>query len=194
VKLKVLIAEDEAIIRLDLREILEECGYKVIAEVGDGRSAVELAKKLKPDVVILDIKMPVLDGLTAARQITEASICPVLILTAFSQKSLVEEAAKAGALAYLVKPFDKSDLIPALEVARARFQEKKFLEQQVKNLQERLETRRLVEQAKGLLMARQGLKEAEAFRLIQKTSMESRRPIKEIALEIINKFSNWSSG
>jgi response regulator NasT len=189
VKLKVLIAEDEAIIRLDLREILEESGYKVIAEVGDGRSAIELAKELKPDVVILDIKMPVLDGLTAARQITEAGICPVLILTAFSQKSLVEEAAKAGALAYLVKPFNKSDLIPALEVARARFQEKRFLEQQVKNLQERLETRRLVEQAKGLLMVKQGLKEAEAFRLIQKSSMESRRPIKEIALEIINKFS-----
>jgi response regulator NasT len=187
--LKVLIAEDEAIIRLDLREILEESGYKVVAEVGDGKSAIELARKLKPDVVILDIKMPVLDGLTAARQITEAGICPVLILTAFSQKSLVEEAVKAGALAYLVKPFDKSDLIPALEVARARFQEKKFLEEQIKSLQERLETRKLVEQAKGLLMNKQKLEEAEAFRLIQKASMDSRRPIKEIALEIIDKFS-----
>ena len=154
--IRVLIAEDEALIRLDLKEMLEEEGYSVVAEVGDGQQAVDRAKELTPDLVILDIQMPVLDGLSAAEQIAGGRIAPVIVLTAFSQRELVERARDAGAMAYLVKPFSKNDLVPAIEVARARFAEMTALDGEVRTLEERLETRKVVEKAKGRLMADQG--------------------------------------
>lgn len=186
--LKVLIAEDEAIIRLDLKEMLEEMGYEVVGEASDGDQALELARNLKPDLAILDIKMPGLDGIKVAKKISEESICPVIILTAYSQKSLVEEAVKAGAMAYVVKPFDVSDLLPAIEVARSRFEEMKELERQVLDLKERLETRKLVERAKGLLMKELGLTEPDAFRLLQKFSMDRRISLKEVARTILREY------
>ena len=154
--IRVLIAEDEALIRLDLKEMLEEEGYSVVAEVGDGQQAVDRAKELSPDLVILDIQMPVLDGLSAAEQIASSRIAPVIVLTAFSQRELVERARDAGAMAYLVKPFSKNDLVPAIEVARARFAEMTALDGEVRTLEERLETRKVVEKAKGRLMERAG--------------------------------------
>ena len=182
---RVLIAEDEALIRLDLKEMLEEEGYSVVAEVGDGQQAVDRAKELSPDLVILDIQMPVLDGLSAAEQIASARIAPVIVLTAFSQRELVERARDAGAMAYLVKPFSKNDLVPAIEVARARFSEMTALDGEVRTLEERLETRKVVERAKGRLMEDQGMTEAEAFRWIQKTAMDLRLSMRQVAEGVI---------
>ena len=183
--IRVLIAEDEALIRLDLKEMLEEEGYTVVAEAGDGQQAVDQAMELRPDLVILDIQMPVLDGLSAAEQIASARIAPVIVLTAFSQRELVERARDAGAMAYLVKPFSKNDLVPAIEVARGRFAEMTALDGEVRTLEERLETRKVVEQAKGKLMADQGMTEAEAFRWIQRTAMTERTSMKALAETIL---------
>ncbi|WNV77410.1 ANTAR domain-containing response regulator [Geodermatophilus sp. DSM 44513] len=183
--IRVLIAEDEALIRLDLKEMLEEEGYTVVAEVGDGQQAVDRATELRPDLVVLDIQMPVLDGLSAAEQIATARIAPVIVLTAFSQRELVERARDAGAMAYLVKPFSKNDLVPAIEVARGRFAELAALDGEVRTLEERLETRKVVEQAKGRLMSEQGLTEAEAFRWIQRTAMNERTSMKALAQRIL---------
>lgn len=184
--IRVIIAEDEALIRLDLKEMLEEEGYSVVAEVGDGQQAVDRANELKPDLVILDIQMPVLDGLSAAEQIATARVAPVIVLTAFSQRELVERARDAGAMAYLVKPFSKNDLVPAIEVARARFAEMTALDGEVRTLEERLETRKVIEKAKGQLMAEQGITEAEAFRWIQRTAMNQRTSMKALAQSIID--------
>jgi len=184
--IRVIIAEDEALIRLDLKEMLEEEGYSVVAEVGDGQQAVDRTTELRPDLVILDIQMPVLDGLSAAEQIASARIAPVIVLTAFSQRELVERARDAGAMAYLVKPFSKNDLVPAIEVARARFSEMTALDGEVRTLEERLETRKVVERAKGLLMAEQGITEAEAFRWIQRTAMNQRTSMKALAQSIVD--------
>jgi AmiR/NasT family two-component response regulator len=184
--IRVIIAEDEALIRLDLKEMLEEEGYSVVAEVGDGQQAVDRATELRPDLVILDIQMPVLDGLSAAEQIASARIAPVIVLTAFSQRELVERARDAGAMAYLVKPFSKNDLVPAIEVARARFSEMTALDGEVRTLEERLETRKVVEKAKGLLMAEQGITEAEGFRWIQRTAMNQRTSMRGLAQSIVD--------
>lgn len=178
---RVLIAEDEALIRLDLKEMLEEEGYVVVGEVGDGQAAVDSARELRPDLVVLDVQMPVLDGLSAAEQIAAARIAPVIVLTAFSQRELVERARDAGAMAYLVKPFSKADLVPAIEVAVGRFQEMAALDAEVGDLKERLEARKVVEQAKGKLMADRGITEAEAFRWIQRTAMNERTSMKALA-------------
>ena len=182
---RVLIAEDEALIRLDLKEMLEEEGYAVVAEVGDGQQAVERARELRPDLVILDIQMPVLDGLSAAEQIATARLAPVIVLTAFSQRELVERARDAGAMAYLVKPFSKNDLVPAIEVARGRFTEMTALDEEVRTLEERLETRKAVERAKGVLMSERGMTEAEAFRFIQQRAMNERTSMKLLAEQIL---------
>jgi response regulator NasT len=182
---RVLIAEDEALIRLDLKEMLEEEGYAVVAEVGDGQQAVEQATELRPDLVILDIQMPVLDGLAAAEQIASSRIAPVIVLTAFSQRELVERARDAGAMAYLVKPFSKNDLVPAIEVARARFTEMTALDTEVRTLEERLEARKVIEKAKGKLMTERGMTEADAFRWIQRTAMNERTSMKALAQTIL---------
>lgn len=182
--MRVLIAEDEAIIRMDLREMLEEEGHEVVGEARDGAEAVQLCGTLKPDIVFMDVKMPGTDGLTAARAIGETQTAPVVMVTAFSQASLVREAAEAGAMAYLVKPFSKPDILPAMEVAVSRFAEMKALADEVADLGERLETRKAVERAKGVLMAR-GLSEADAFRRLQKLAMDKRRPLREIAEAVV---------
>ena len=182
---RVIIADDESIIRMDLREMLTNLGYLVVGEVGDGQSAVNLARELKPDIVIMDIKMPDVDGIEAAAILTQEKIAPVLLLTAFSQKELVDRATEAGVAGYIVKPFRESDLGPSIEVALARFVEFRTLEEEVGDLQEALETRKVVDRAKGILMDTQSLKEAEAFRKIQKMSMNTRRPMKEVAEAII---------
>lgn len=182
---RVVIAEDEAIIRLDLKETLEEEGYEVVGETGRGDEAVRLVRELKPDVVILDVKMPGLDGLAAARELNTTRESAVLILTAFSQRDLIEQARDAGALAYLVKPFQRSELIPALEVALGRFQEMKALESEVKDLAEQLETRRAVDRAKGLLMDHHALSEQDAFRYVQQTAMRERTTMRSIAERIL---------
>ena len=182
---RVLIAEDEALIRLDLREMLIEEGYEVVGEAGDGEAAVRLAEDLKPDLCIFDIKMPIMDGLAAAEKIAETRIAPVVILTAFSQRDLVDRARSAGAMAYLVKPFQKSDLVPAIEIALSRFAELQALEHEVANLTERLETRKLVERAKGTLMTAFGMTEPDAFKWIQRAAMDNRMTMKEVADKII---------
>ncbi|MEU4403160.1 response regulator [Streptosporangium sp. NPDC023963] len=182
---RVVIAEDEALIRLDLKEMLEEEGYAVVAEAGDGESAVKLAMEQRPDLVILDVKMPILDGISAAEQIVSQRIAPCLILTAFSQRDLVERARDAGAMAYLVKPFTKSDLVPAIEMAVSRHEEIAALEREVGTLSERLETRKLVERAKGLLMERHGWSEPQAFRWIQKASMDRRLSMRQVAQIVV---------
>ena len=187
---KVLIAEDEAIIRLDLKEMLEEEGFDVVGEAADGDAAVRLARERDPDLVIMDIKMPGLDGLSAAEQVVSEGISAVLILTAFSQRDLVQRAAKAGAIGYLVKPFQKSDLVPAIEVALARHAELQAVRQETADLAEQLETRKIVDRAKGKLMDRRGLSEAEAFRSIQKQAMDERRPMRAIAEEILASIAN----
>src|ERR1700729_3216817 len=183
--LRVVIAEDEALIRLDLKEMLEEEGYSVVAEVGDGESAVERVTALSPDLAILDVKMPVLDGISAAERIAADRLAPVVILTAFSQRELVERARDAGAMAYLVKPFTKADLVPAIEMAVSRFQEITTLESEVGNLRERLEVRKVLDRAKGLLQAEHGMTEPEAFRWIQKTSMDRRLTMRKVAEAVI---------
>ncbi|MBL1097113.1 ANTAR domain-containing response regulator [Streptomyces coffeae] len=182
---RVVIAEDEALIRLDLKEMLEEEGYSVVGEAGDGETAVALALEHHPDLVILDVKMPVLDGISAAERIAGERIAPVLMLTAFSQRELVERARDAGAMAYLVKPFSKSDVVPAIEMAVSRFTELKTLEQEVADLSQRLETRKLVDRAKSILQTQYGLTEPAAFRWIQKTSMDRRLSMQQVAEAVI---------
>ncbi len=182
---RVVVAEDEALIRLDLKEMLEEEGYEVVGETGDGETAVRMARDLRPDLVVMDIKMPGLDGLVAAERINEERLAPVLILTAFSQRELVERAAQAGAMGYLVKPFQKSDVVPAIELAVARHQERAALEEEVTGLEERLETRKLVDRAKGILMDRYGMKEADAFRFLQKAAMDGRLKMAEVAGRVV---------
>jgi two-component system, response regulator PdtaR len=182
---RVLIAEDEALIRLDLREMLVEEGYDVVGEAGDGETAVRLTEELKPDLVILDIKMPIMDGLAAAEKIAGSRLAPVVILTAFSQRDLVERARAAGAMAYLVKPFQKSDLVPAIEVALSRYSELSQLEAEVATLTDRLETRKAVERAKGQLMAAYGMTEPQAFKWIQRTAMDHRMTMREVADRIV---------
>ncbi|MBI0297575.1 response regulator [Streptomyces sp. PRKS01-29] len=182
---RVVIAEDEALIRLDLKEMLEEEGYSVVGEAGDGETAVALAQEHRPDLVILDVKMPVLDGISAAERIAADRIAPVLMLTAFSQRELVERARDAGAMAYLVKPFSKSDVVPAIEMAVSRFTELKTLEQEVADLSQRLETRKLVDRAKSILQTQYGLTEPAAFRWIQKTSMDRRLSMQQVAEAVI---------
>lgn len=178
---RVVIAEDEALIRLDLSETLQELGYDVVGEAGDGERAVALAEELRPDLVILDVKMPVLDGISAARRIAGGRIAPVVILTAFSQRDLVERARDAGAMAYLVKPFSSTDLMPAIEMALSRYAEVTALELEVSNLTERLETRKLVDRAKSVLQETQGLSEPEAFRWIQRAAMDQRVSMRAVA-------------
>ncbi|HVY09041.1 MAG TPA: response regulator [Mycobacteriales bacterium] len=182
---RVLIAEDEALIRLDLKEMLEEEGYVVVAEAGDGQQAIDLAAETQPDVVILDVKMPVLDGLSAAERIVAEQVAPVVMLTAFSQRELVERAVEAGAMAYVVKPFGKADLIPAIEVSVSRHQQMRALAGEVADLTERLETRKTLDRAKGRLQAEQGMTEPEAFRWIQKAAMDGRRSMKDVAEAIL---------
>jgi response regulator NasT len=183
---RVVIAEDEAIIRLDLRETLEEEGYEVVGETGRGDEAVALVKELEPDVAILDIKMPGLDGLSAAREISGERRAAVLILTAFSQRDLIEQARDAGALAYLVKPFQRSELVPAVEVAIGRFRELKALADQASTLEDQLETRKIVDRAKGKLMDEFKLSEGDAFSFIQKTAMHERLTMKAISQRILD--------
>ena len=182
---RVVVAEDEALIRLDLVEMLREEGYEVVGEAGDGQRAVELAEELRPDLVIMDVKMPRRDGIDAASEIASKRIAPVVILTAFSQRELVERARDAGAMAYLVKPFSKSDLVPAIEVAATRFSEIAALEREVDGLTERLETRKLVERAKGMLMDQHAMSEPEAFRWIQRAAMDRRTTMKQVAEVIL---------
>jgi AmiR/NasT family two-component response regulator len=182
---RVLVAEDEALIRLDLKEMLQEEGYDVVGEAADGEQAVKLARELQPDLVILDVKMPVLDGISAAEQIVAERIAPVVMLTAFSQRELVERAVDAGAMAYLVKPFAKSDLLPTIEVAVSRHQQLAALEREVATLEDRLETRKLVDRAKSRLQTEHGMTEPEAFRWIQKTSMDRRTSMRAVAEEVV---------
>ncbi|CAN5279549.1 response regulator [soil metagenome] len=187
---RVLIAEDEALIRLDLKEMLQEEGYDVVAEVSDGATAVRLARELRPDLCILDIKMPVMDGLEAAQQITGERLAAVLVLTAFSQQELVEKARSAGAMAYLVKPFQKHDLLPAMEIAATRFKELQGLQDEVGQLSDRLEARKIVERAKGLLQQHEDLSEPAAFRWIQRVAMERRLQMREVAAQVVERYTS----
>jgi response regulator NasT len=183
--LRILVADDESIIRLDLKKILEGMGHKVVAEASDGRAAIDLARKTGLDLAILDIKMPEMDGLDAAKVITDEKVCPVLLLTAYSQQDLIDRAKVAGVFGYLVKPFKESDLLPAIEIAISRYREMQALEQEVGSLQEKLETRKTVDRAKGILMSKRGMSEQDAFRWIQTQSMNSRKTMKEIAEAVI---------
>ncbi|GAB3445697.1 ANTAR domain-containing response regulator [Phycicoccus ginsengisoli] len=183
--LRILVAEDEALIRLDLAEMLTEAGYEVVGQASNGEQAVEMATELQPDLAIMDVKMPVMDGITAAEQIGAARICPVVMLTAFSQTELVERARDAGVMAYIVKPFTASDLGPAIDIARHRWTEVHALEQEVADLGERLETRKAVDRAKGILQKKLKITEAEAFRWIQKTAMDRRLGMREVAEAVI---------
>jgi len=182
---RLVIADDESLIRMNLKETLVGLGYLVVGEAGDGVTAINLARSLQPDLVVMDIKMPKLDGIQAAEVLTQERISPVLLLTAYSDRELVDRAREAGVVAYLIKPFREADLLPAIEVAIARFQELRALDKQLGDLQEAMETRKIVERAKGILMETQGLGEPEAFRRIQQLSMNTRKPMKEIAQAII---------
>lgn len=182
---RIIIADDESLIRMDLREMLTNLGYLVIDEAGDGRKAVNLARDLKPDIVLMDIKMPEMDGIEAAKILTEEKIAPVLLLSAYSQQELVQRAQEAGVAGYLVKPFRESDLTPAIEVALARFSEFRTIERELDDVSDALETRKLVDRAKGILMETKSLNESEAFRRIQKMSMDNRKPMKTVAEAII---------
>jgi response regulator NasT len=183
-KIRILVAEDETIIRLDLVEMLTEAGYEVVAQAENGAVAIELAKLHKPDLAILDVKMPEVDGITAAQEII--SVAPVLMLTAFSQRELVDRARDAGVMAYVVKPFSINDLIPAIEIAISRHRQMKSLEEEVADVYERLETRKLIDRAKGILMKALNLTEPQAFSWIQKTAMDRRISMNEVALAVIN--------
>ena len=191
---RVVIAEDEALIRLDLAEMLREEGYQVVGEAGDGQEAVDLAESLRPDLVIMDVKMPRRDGIDAAAEIAAKRIAPVVLLTAFSQRDLVEKARDAGAMAYLVKPFSISDLIPAIEVALSRFTEITELEREVADLGDRLETRKLVERAKGLLQAKHGMTEPEAFTWMQRAAMDRRTSMKRVAEVVLESMDTPGGG
>ncbi len=182
---RVVIADDESIIRMDLKEMLSGLGYLVVGEAADGRQAINLSRELKPDLVIMDIKMPELDGIGAARILTEEKIAPVLLLTAYSQQELVAGAREAGVVGYIVKPFRQDELMPAIEVALSRFREFRDLEHEMGDLKETLEARKVIERAKGVLMDQYGLKEADAFRRIQKLSMDTRKSMREIADAIL---------
>ena len=183
--LRILIADDEAIIRLDLTKTLENMGHKVVAEASDGRTALNFARKNELDLAILDIKMPEMDGLDAAKIIADEKICPVLLLTAYSQQDLINRAKEAGVFGYLIKPFKESDLLPTIEITISRYKEMQALEQEVGTLQDKLETRKLVDRAKGILMTKRGMSEQEAFRWIQLQSMNNRKTMREIAEAII---------
>ena len=182
---RILIADDESLIRLDLREMLSELGYDVIGEAGDGRAALDLARKLLPDLVVMDIKMPGLDGIAAAEQLTRERICPVVLLTAYSDQELVERAREAGVVGYVVKPFRPTELMPVIELSLARFEEFRSLEREIGDLKETIETRKVVERAKGVLMETQGLREADAFHRIRKTSMDTRKSMREVAEAVL---------
>ncbi|MDQ3714471.1 MAG: response regulator [Actinomycetota bacterium] len=188
--IRVLIAEDEALIRLDLCEMLVEEGFDVVAEVADGATAVRLAREQRPDLCILDLKMPVMDGIQAAEQITKERLSAVLILTAFSQRDLIDKARRAGAMAYLVKPFQKHDLLPAIQIAAGRFQDLQGLTDQVGDLSDRLEARKLVERAKGLLQSNEQMTEPAAFRWLQKTAMERRLPMRAVAEQVVERYDH----
>jgi len=188
VAVRVVIAEDEAIVRLDLKEIMQEEGFEVVGETGRGDEALELIRQQRPDLAILDIKMPGMDGLSVAREVSAARLCAVLILTAFSQRDLIDQARQAGAMGYLVKPFQKAELIPAVEIALGRFAEMKALDEQVKSLEESVEARKAVERAKGLLMDELGWKEQQSFSWIQKTAMSERVTMLEVAKRVIGGF------
>jgi len=185
---RVVIAEDEALIRLDLAEMLEEEGYTVVGQAGDGEQAVALAELHRPDLVVLDVKMPRLDGISAAARIAQDRIAPVVILTAFSQRDLVDRARDAGAMAYLVKPFNKSDLVPAIEMAVSRFAEMQMLEAEVADLTDRLETRKLVDRAKVVLQRQLAISEPDAFRWIQKTAMDLRLSMRQVAQKVVDEY------
>ncbi len=182
--MRVIIAEDEALIRMDLREMLEEEGHEVVGEASDGQTAFELARELRPDVVFMDVKMPGVDGIEGARRICEEHLAPVVMVTAFSQASYVEDACRAGAMAYIVKPFTRSDILPAMQVAVARNAEQRALEAEVEDLGERLEARKLIDRAKGVLMGR-GMSEPEAFRRMQKLAMDRRMSLKQVAEAVL---------
>jgi response regulator NasT len=186
---RVVVAEDESLIRLDIVEILRDNGFEVVGEAGDGETAVALATELRPDLVIMDVKMPQLDGISAAERLNKAQIAPVVLLTAFSQKELVERASEAGALAYVVKPFTPNDLLPAIEIALSRYQQIITLEAEVADMVERFETRKLVDRAKGLLNEKMGLTEPEAFRWIQKASMDRRLTMHDVAQAIVEQLT-----
>lgn len=184
-KWRIIIADDESLIRLDLREMLTHLGYDVIAEAGDGRTAVELARKLRPDLMIMDIKMPEVDGIAAAEELTRERIAPIVLLTAYSDQALVERARDSGVVGYVVKPFREAELMPVIELSRARFNEFRTLEREVGNLKDALETRKVIERAKGVLMETHGMRESEAFHRIRKTSMDARKSMKEVAEAIL---------
>ena len=186
---RVVVAEDESLIRLDIVEILRDNGFDVVGEAGDGETAVQLATELRPDLVVMDVRMPQLDGIKAAERLTKDHIAPVVLLTAFSQKELVEQATEAGALAYVVKPFTPADLLPAIEIALARYAQIVALESEVADMVERFETRKLVDRAKGLLNEKMGLTEPEAFRWIQKASMDRRLTMHDVAAAVIEQLS-----
>jgi response regulator NasT len=191
---RVVIAEDEALIRLDLAEMLAEEGYDVVGQAGDGQAAVELAEQHRPDLVVLDVKMPKLDGIAAAQRIAEQRIAPVVILTAFSQRDLVDRARDAGAMAYLVKPFSKHDLVPAIEMAVSRFAELQLLEAEVADLTDRLETRKAVDRAKGVLQRQLEISEPDAFRWIQKTAMDLRLSMRQVADGVLTHGPGLATG
>ena len=186
--LRVVVAEDEALIRLDLVEMLTEAGYEVVGQAGDGEAAISITEKEKPDLVVMDVKMPKLDGISAAERIANQRIAPVVILTAFSQRDLVERARDAGAMAYLTKPFTIEDLMPAIELAVSRFQEIKQLDAEVTDLQEKLKARKLIEKAKGILMKNLKISEPEAFKWMQKTAMDKRRSMTDVAQLVMDEF------
>ena len=186
--LRVVVAEDEALIRLDLVEMLTDAGYEVVGQAGDGEAAIAITEKEKPDLVVMDVKMPKLDGISAAERIANQRIAPVVILTAFSQRDLVERARDAGAMAYLTKPFTIEDLMPAIELAVSRFQEIKQLDAEVTDLQEQLKARKLIEKAKGILMKNLNISEPEAFKWMQKTAMDKRRSMTDVAQLVMDEF------
>ena len=188
-KTRVIVAEDESLIRIDIVEILRDNGFDVVGEAADGEKAVALAEELRPDIVVMDVKMPLLDGISAAEILTKRHIAPVVLLTAFSQRELVERAAEAGALAYVVKPFTPNDLIPAIDIALTRYQQITALEDEISDLAERLETRKMLDRAKGILNDTMGLTEPESFRWIQKASMDRRLSMREVAQTVIDQLA-----